>query len=290
MRPPPVAGEAHTGRRCDSASSTAASQPPLASISGPATNTGRSRRCAAARRARRPAAGSACARAADRARDLRGESIGVDLLAPVVHRDRHERGSRGGSVAWWIACASANGTSAARGGSWLHFTYGFGTSTASRLVRLACIVDQRARLLAGGDQQRRLVRARVEDRARRRCRRRGRCAGSRARRCRSPARSRRPCPPRPPPAGRARSGSPRGSRAEHRQLGRAGVAEDRRHPARAEQLERGFADGRHAALLSLPVGGRAVYRPALGALRDCARAQPARQPPYRPTIYGWRAC
>ena len=32
---------------------------------------------------------------------------------------------------------------------------------------------------------------------------------------------------------------------QHRQLGRAGVAEDRRHPLLAEEVERGLADGRH---------------------------------------------
>ena len=32
---------------------------------------------------------------------------------------------------------------------------------------------------------------------------------------------------------------------QHRQLGRARVAEHRRHPVRAEQLERGFADRGH---------------------------------------------
>ncbi len=43
-------------------------------------------------------------------------SIGIETKA----------GPRGGSEAWWIARASAAGTSWARGGSWLHFTYGCG--------------------------------------------------------------------------------------------------------------------------------------------------------------------
>ena len=38
----------------------------------------------------------------------------------------------------------------------------------------------------------------------------------------------------------------RGQGAQHRQLGRAWVAEDRRHPVRAEELEGCVADGRHA--------------------------------------------
>ena len=54
-------------------------------------------------------------------------SIGIDTNA----------GPRGGSVAWWIARPIAPGTSCARGGSWLHFTYGCGPTVASRLVSSA---------------------------------------------------------------------------------------------------------------------------------------------------------
>ena len=72
--------------------------------------------------------------------------------------------------------------------------------------------DLRADLLAGGDQQRRVVGLRVEDRAHRVADAgRGVQVDERGAR-RRPARSRRPCRPRPPPAGRARSGSRRGSR------------------------------------------------------------------------------
>ena len=39
-----------------------------------------------------------------------------------------------------MARASAPGTSCARGGSWLHLTYGCGPTVASRLVRFASIV------------------------------------------------------------------------------------------------------------------------------------------------------
>jgi len=47
-----------------------------------------------------------------------------------------------------------------------------------------------------------------------------------------------------------------GERAEHRQLGRAGVAEDRRHPVLAEQLERRVAHGRHCGDLPSHIGAR----------------------------------
>ena len=57
-------------------------------------------------------------------------SIGIDT----------NTGPRGGSEAWWMARASASGTSSARGGSCAHFTYGWGASVASRLVRFASIV------------------------------------------------------------------------------------------------------------------------------------------------------
>ena len=60
----------------------------------------------------------------------RQSSIGIDTNAGPI----------GGSVAWLIACASANGTSSARGGSKLDFTNGRGTSAASRLVSVAPIV------------------------------------------------------------------------------------------------------------------------------------------------------
>ena len=104
--------------------------------------------------------------------------------------------------------------------------------------------DLRPHLLAGGDHQRRLVGLRVEDPA-------DRVADSRrgvqvhVRRA----------------AGRLGIpvGDPDhdqflkpedvaevvGQVGEHRQLGRARVAEDRRHPVGSQQLERGFPDGRH---------------------------------------------
>jgi hypothetical protein len=47
---------------------------------------------------------------------------------------------------------------------------------------------------------------------------------------------------------------------EHRELGRTGIAEHRRHPALAQHLEHGIADGRHAR-------GPYASEPARGAAR-----------------------
>ena len=137
--PPPGAGVAQTASRCFSTSATAASQPPLASMSGPATNTGlRASWRARARSSRlsgsgpeRPATVRATAFAAiSGSASASQSSIGIDTNA----------GPRGGIAAWWIARASACGTSWARGGSWLHLTYGCGPRIASRFVRFASIV------------------------------------------------------------------------------------------------------------------------------------------------------
>ena len=116
MRPPPVAGGAHTGSRARSASSTAASQAPLASASGPTTRTGFSAaasRCASAC----TSSGSAPARpltlrevwcaTASSSTSARQSSIGIET----------NTGPRGGSAARWVARAIACGTSSARGGS-----------------------------------------------------------------------------------------------------------------------------------------------------------------------------
>ncbi len=149
---------------------------------------------------------------------------------------------------------SANGTSCARGGSSLNLTYGLGTSTASRLVRLACIVISERDLLTGGHEQWRLVGLRVEDRAD--------AVADPGRRVQVDVGDH--------AAGlRVAVGHPDGDgllqaehvaevvreRPEHRQLGRPGVAEHRRHPALAEQLER-RRRGRCSSLRS-PHGHRA---------------------------------
>ena len=116
IRPPPVAGGAHTGSRARSASSTAASHAPLASASGPTTSTGfeaaASRRASSATRS-----GSAPARpltsrpswcpVASSSTSARQSSIGIET----------NTGPRGGSAARWVARAIACGTSSARGGS-----------------------------------------------------------------------------------------------------------------------------------------------------------------------------
>ena len=200
-----VPGEAQTGSRCFSASATAAFQPPLASTSGPATSTGlradssRLASCAssAGSGTARPPTTRRRARAAARSSSASASqsSIGIDTNA----------GPRGASVAWWMARPIAPGTSCARGGSWLHFTYGCGPTVASRLVSSASWVICGADLLAGGDHQRRLVRPRGADRRQPRCPRPAPCAGSRGSAVRSPAHTRPPSRPRPAPGGRART-------------------------------------------------------------------------------------
>ena len=121
IRPPPTAGVDHTGRRCFSASAIAASQPPLASTSGPATSTGlvaaASASAAACRAARsgdiRPVTVRRIALAA------RSESASASQSSIGIETNT---GPRGGSDAIWIARPIAVGTSWGRGGSWLYLT------------------------------------------------------------------------------------------------------------------------------------------------------------------------
>ena len=139
IRPPPGAGVAHTGSFWRSASATAASQPPLASMSGPATRTGfdafasRSPRSAIA-------AGSGAARPATERRIAWPAASSSTSAAQSSIGIETNVGPSGGSEAWWIAWASASGVSSARGTSKLRFTSGCGIRIASRLVRFACIV------------------------------------------------------------------------------------------------------------------------------------------------------
>ena len=124
-RLPPVAGEAHTGSRCFSASAIAASHPPLASMSGPATNTG-VRALSSSGASCASAAGSGATRvlttrlsawaARSASASWSQSSIGIET----------NTGPRGGSDAWWIARDRARGTSCARDGSCAHLTYGCG--------------------------------------------------------------------------------------------------------------------------------------------------------------------
>ncbi len=139
MRLPPVAGLAQTGSRWRSARATAASQPPLASMSGPATRTGLEAASSLSARAR-TASGSATARpvtwraiasaASPSSTSAYQSSIGIET----------KTGPRGGRPARWAPWASARGTSSARAGSKDHLTSGCGMRVASRLVRLACRV------------------------------------------------------------------------------------------------------------------------------------------------------
>ena len=131
-----VYGGPQTGRRCFSASATAAFQPPLASMSGPATSAGlradssRLASCASS-------AGSGTARpSTTRRRACTARSSSASRSQSSIGIDTNA-GPWGGSVAWWMARPIAPGTSWARGGSWLHFTYGCGTTMASRLVSSA---------------------------------------------------------------------------------------------------------------------------------------------------------
>ena len=176
-----------------------------------------------------------------------GGAVGVGLLGPVVHRDRDEGRAarrqrwRGGSRA-----RARRERPAARGGSWLHLTYGCGPRMASRLVRLASIVIWARTcwpaVISSGD----LLAWALK------------------------------IPPTalPTPGAVCRLtwvGRPRGlgeavghahhhellqaehvgevlrEVRQHRQLGRARVAEDRRHPVGTEQIEGRFANGGHGA-------------------------------------------
>ena len=272
MRPPPVAG---APRRPDAGARTTPPRRP----------SRRSRRCRARPRAQgaRRRAGAPPAPRAARARAARGRrrcarsacgsrlgsssapqsSIGIDTNAGPAGAS-----SRGGSPA--RARTARRRRAAARSPLDVRAC---GTSTASRFVRFACIVIKRARLLAGRDEQRRLVGARVEDRAD--------AVADAGRRVQvdvrdAPARLREPVRH----AHRHRLLQAEhvaeviGERTEHRQLGRARVAEDRRHPARAEQLERRFADRRHGVpLWSVVAGalrGRAPAESRLHALAQTA--------------------
>ena len=119
IRPPPGAGVAHTGRPARSASATAASQPPLASTSGPATSTGlRAASDALGQVAQHVGVGAGAGRSpAARARGRAAVAV-VGLRVPVVHRHATRTPARaapatpGGSPG-----RSPPGTSCARGGS-----------------------------------------------------------------------------------------------------------------------------------------------------------------------------
>ena len=80
-----------------------------------------------------------------------------------------------------------------------------------------------------------------------------------------------------------------GSALQHRQLGRAGVAEHGRHPVGAENLESRFADGRHALGPYLAGGGGRRTRTGAPLLSFMKRAYfPATHPLPAPVSAGGR--
>ena len=94
-------------------------------MSGPAIITGR--RAPAIRPARAAmAAASGTARPSTRRASVCASVSASASWAQSSIGIETNAGPRGGSDAWWIARASAAGTSCARGGSWLHLTYGCG--------------------------------------------------------------------------------------------------------------------------------------------------------------------
>ncbi len=246
-RPPPVAGVAYTARRCNSASPIAASQPPAASISGPATSAGRS--------ARAQALGELCDQlwcglggAHDRAARLVADGVLVHLDAPIVHRDRQERGAaRGQRRHVDRACQRVRDVLGSR---WLiaplhkrlRHAHGVGVG------QVGLQGHQRAVLLARGDHQWALVGLRVEDRAHRVAdTRRGVEVDER----RTPARLRvAVCETHDGGLLQAEHiAKVGGELGEHRKLCGARVAEHRCHRARPQQLECGLSNCRHVRLL-----------------------------------------
>jgi hypothetical protein len=189
---------------------------------------------------RRSAGGAAGARAAARlARDLR---VGLD--APVVHRDRYERRPARGERRVVDRAADRVGDilSARRLVAVLDVRLRADDRVTVGQVRLDR--DLRAHLLAGGDDERRLVRLGVEDPADgvadARC-------GVEVDVCRAARRLR-------VAVGHADDdqlleaedvGEVLREVAQHRQLSRARVAEDRRHPVGPEQVERRLTHSRH---------------------------------------------
>ena len=146
-----------------SANAMAASQPPPASMSGPATNTGF---CAASTRA---ASCSSSRCRAPRDRSVRAVALAdglvLDLGGPVVHRDRDERRAlrRQRGPVDRLARARRDVGGARHLVAPLHERLGHLDGVAVGEVRVQR--DQVARLLPAGHEQRRLVGLRVEDRA-----------------------------------------------------------------------------------------------------------------------------
>ena len=215
--------------------------------------------------------------AADRARDLAGVVERLDLDQPVVHRDRHERRSRRRErrVVDRLGQRERDIGGARRLVAPLDIRLGHLDRVAVGQGGLHR--HQRARLLTGGHEQRGPVGARVEDRpdavadAGRRVQVdvRDVAAGLRE------------------PVGHAhRDGLLQAEhvaevlrqRPEHRQLRGAGVAEDRRHPALAKQLEGRVANSRHSPALPSVVE-REGYRRRPPGPQDAGAGGRKRPPP-----------
>jgi hypothetical protein len=139
IRPPPGAGVAQTGSFWRSARATQDSQPPLASTSGPTTSTGLDAACNRSATTANVSGSGTERLVTRRAAAFRSRSGSASTSQSSIGMETNA-GPFGGSEAWWMARAIAPGTSAARGGSWAHLTYGCGPTTASRLVRFASIV------------------------------------------------------------------------------------------------------------------------------------------------------
>ena len=187
---------------------------------------------------------------ADAASQRTGGAVGIGLGVPVIHRDRDERrsprrqrrvvdrpGQRAGDILGPRRLVAP-------------LDIGLGPDDGVAVGQVGLDRDLGPDLLAGGDHQRRLVGLRVEDGADGvadpgggvEVDMRGATAGLRV------------------AVGHAHHdellqaehvGEVLREVGEHRQLGRAGVAEDRGHPVRPEQIERRFADSGHLVVLLL---------------------------------------
>ncbi len=209
----------------------------------------------------------------DRALDRVGDRALVDLGVPVVHRDRDEDGPLRRQVGEMGRAADRRrDVLGAR-----HLVAPLDERVRHpRRVAVGQVGLHRhrcAHLLARRDDQRRVVGLGVEDRAHRVADARCRVQVDQRRR---PARL------------REAVGHPdhdrllepedvaevAGEVAQHRQLGRARVAEHRRHPRPPEELERGLADVGHAASL------REAITRHLSEANDCALTLAADEDPY----------
>ena len=181
---------------------------------------------------------------ADRAPGLVHEVGRLDLDRPVVHRDRDERGAGRRQLRIVNRARDRVGHVGRPQRLVAPLHVGLGNLDRVAIGEVGLQPDELARLLAGRHQQRRLVGLRVEDRADAVADAGGRvkvdvrdvAAGLRVT-VGHADRDRLLQAEHVAEVGR--------ERAQHRQLGRSRVAEDRRHPALAEEVEGRVADGRH---------------------------------------------